>query len=349
MSLALPQLASLPAHLDSSHACWLRCVALARTCDTGWTKDQGLAVRAQAQDARHGLLLRISASHGSLLLQVDASAVALLACAAIHHREQRDACAALLVWSLLGWLLAACEESPDSVHCTLEHAALGEHSQLVLLSQGLCFVMLQASPAWPQALERYLRARPVPCGWVGRQLRLSCRLVCAQVSLPASDLRSLRTGDVLLSSRTGTSLAHALSQAPLRLLWGDTTLAHLSAEVTYQDGTMTLHQRPEPSTPLVPEDVPPAEPREWPLRWEQLELSVQFALDAAPMTLSELAALGPGHVLQLPQPAQAARVRLLVQGQTLGFGELVVIGECLGVRLHEHLGLAAPAGQEHSP
>lgn len=360
MSLASPQLAAPLPRLDPVRSDWQRCAALARVCDTGWAAGQGLTEVSGVAGVQP-LLLRITAPAGSLLLQAGVQSAALQACAALQPMAQRDASLNLLVWSLLGWFLEACGQNPDSVQCQPEPAtapapltadangvangAADGTLQPALYSQGQTLVLRYASPAWVQALEHYLRGRPVRGGGLACQLRLPCRLLCGQACLPAAALGHLRSGDVLLGERSGSSLAQALAQAPLSLHWGDPTLAHLCAEVSYQDGTMTLQQHPRPANALVQEDLPQEAGAAWPLRWQQLELRVQFVLDASPMTLAELTTLGPGQVLQLPEPAPE-RVRLLVQGQTLGFGELLLVGERLGVRLHAPPALPLPPAEE---
>ncbi len=71
-----------------------------------------------------------------------------------------------------------------------------------------------------------------------------------------------------------------------------------------------------------------------------LELPVQFEIDTVALPLDQLSALGPGYVVELPVPAADAQLRLVVHGQTVGFGELVTVGEHLGVRIirmaHRH-------------
>ncbi|WP_223996301.1 type III secretion system cytoplasmic ring protein SctQ, partial [Burkholderia gladioli] len=71
-----------------------------------------------------------------------------------------------------------------------------------------------------------------------------------------------------------------------------------------------------------------------------IELPVQFEIDTVALPLDQLSALGPGYVVELPVPAADAQLRLVVHGQTVGFGELVTVGEHLGVRIirmaHRH-------------
>jgi type III secretion protein Q len=51
------------------------------------------------------------------------------------------------------------------------------------------------------------------------------------------------------------------------------------------------------------------------------------------MPVAQLSALRAGYVLELPTAVPDARIRLVTYGQTIGFGELVSVGDHLGVRL----------------
>ncbi|MCI3208275.1 MULTISPECIES: type III secretion system cytoplasmic ring protein SctQ [Pandoraea] len=51
------------------------------------------------------------------------------------------------------------------------------------------------------------------------------------------------------------------------------------------------------------------------------------------LTLADIARMQPGYLLELPNAAACAQVRLTVHGQTVGHGELVAIGEHLGVQI----------------
>jgi type III secretion protein Q len=73
-----------------------------------------------------------------------------------------------------------------------------------------------------------------------------------------------------------------------------------------------------------------------------LQVPVSFEVDSARVSLAELAALGPGSVIELDMPLLEAGVRLVCHGQTVGSGQLVAIGKQLGVRI-ERMGLDAGA------
>jgi type III secretion protein Q len=60
---------------------------------------------------------------------------------------------------------------------------------------------------------------------------------------------------------------------------------------------------------------------------------VSFEVDTARVSLAELASMRPGYVIELDQPVSSAPVRLVCHGQTVGHGQLVAIGEQMGVRI----------------
>jgi type III secretion protein Q len=82
---------------------------------------------------------------------------------------------------------------------------------------------------------------------------------------------------------------------------------------------------------LQPEDDRPDEAA--PLPVDQLQVPVAFELDTARISLADLASLGPGYVIELDQPLTSAEVRLVCHGQIVGRGQLVAVGEQLGVRI----------------
>jgi type III secretion protein Q len=66
---------------------------------------------------------------------------------------------------------------------------------------------------------------------------------------------------------------------------------------------------------------------------DDLELPVRFEIETITLPLVQLSALRSGYVLELPGTVRDARVRLLAYGQVIGTGELVTVGEHLGVRI----------------
>jgi len=72
---------------------------------------------------------------------------------------------------------------------------------------------------------------------------------------------------------------------------------------------------------------------ELPIDINELNLPVKFELDTVSLPVVQLSALRPGYVVELPVTVNAARIRLTAYGQMIGLGELVTVGEHLGVRV----------------
>ena len=70
-----------------------------------------------------------------------------------------------------------------------------------------------------------------------------------------------------------------------------------------------------------------------PMEISNLDLPLKLEIDTVSLPVSQLSALRAGYVLELPTSAPEARIRLVTYGQTIGFGELVTVGDHLGVRL----------------
>lgn len=64
-----------------------------------------------------------------------------------------------------------------------------------------------------------------------------------------------------------------------------------------------------------------------------LPVLVEFELGRLEMTLGELAGLQPGYVFPLPAFVEGANVTIRANGRACGRGELVAVGDTLGVRL----------------
>lgn len=65
----------------------------------------------------------------------------------------------------------------------------------------------------------------------------------------------------------------------------------------------------------------------------ELPVQVQFELGRIEVALEDLAQLQPGYVFALPAHLQGANVAIRANGREVGRGELVAIGDTLGVRL----------------
>ncbi|AXL50217.1 hypothetical protein DSC91_002323 [Paraburkholderia caffeinilytica] len=178
-------------------------------------------------------------------------------------------------------------------------------------------------------------------------------LILGVKRLPVDTLHALEPGDVLLraafpsfdatllDASSAPSSPHARPRAVAA--WGTPGLTRVCAAVEIDGQSLVIVKEPNMSEELDPASTDaglaiddPADP----IRIGELELPVQFEIDTVALPLAQLSALGPGYVLELPVPVADAQLRLVAHGQTIGYGELVTVGEHLGIRIirmaHRH-------------
>lgn len=159
-------------------------------------------------------------------------------------------------------------------------------------------------------------------GDIPARLRLRPRLRLAERRWTRRVIASIEPDDIVL-------LAPAAEPLGGLLLVGQGTRFCAAATYCFPERTVNLVDEPylaQDDAPDAIEDAPAA-----PL--DLLEVPVSFEVDTARIALGELTAMRPGSTLELDVPASAATVRLVCHGQTLGHGQLVVIGDHLGVRI----------------
>lgn len=167
------------------------------------------------------------------------------------------------------------------------------------------------------------------------------RIVLGAKRLPIETLRALTPGDVLLRALASTLsplVAGAAQQAAASAVaaWGTPGLTRLHAPVTIDKHTLLIAKEPtmtEKFEPAPPNDSLASDPYESPIDIGELDLPVQFEVDTVALPLSQLYALRPGYVLELSTPVADAQLKLVTHGQTIGYGELVTVGEHLGIRI----------------
>ena len=65
----------------------------------------------------------------------------------------------------------------------------------------------------------------------------------------------------------------------------------------------------------------------------QLPVDIAFEIGRSELRVGELSALQPGYVFPLAGPLEGANVTIRANGQAVGQGEVVAVGDTLGVRL----------------
>jgi type III secretion protein Q len=180
-------------------------------------------------------------------------------------------------------------------------------------------------------LEKVLESvhEQAPPGSILSPLRICGRLRLAGRSHPLSTLSTLAAGDVLLLG----AIVQPGQPVPCVLHYGKGTTMQANTEMDLMEQQVQVTDEPE----LGPEDeiqATSADAHPLPDTMSDLMLPVSFEIDTAAISLGELASIQPGYVVELAVPLLEATVRLVCHGQTLGTGQLVAIGEQLGVRIN---------------
>ncbi|MGF6851306.1 type III secretion system cytoplasmic ring protein SctQ [Paraburkholderia sp. CI3] len=169
-------------------------------------------------------------------------------------------------------------------------------------------------------------------------LKLPGHLVLGTKRLSVEQLRSLRPGDAVLGATPSGAYALLATDGQVDAVhqWGSPDVGLLIAR-----GKLSRDKFEFKEALQMTDDTygglaahPTAE-RDAQVAADRLEIPVQFEIDTLPLSIAQLNALRTGYVLDLPVPVADARIRLTAYGQTLGFGQLVAIGEHLGVRITE--------------
>ncbi|WP_175964369.1 type III secretion system cytoplasmic ring protein SctQ [Burkholderia pyrrocinia] len=169
------------------------------------------------------------------------------------------------------------------------------------------------------------RAFPFP------SIPVAGRLGIGAKPLRTSVLRSLAPGDVLLGA-IEPALATPGTSFSTIAVWGTPRLMQMLAPVKSDGRTVTLledpfmTQDPSPSSHDAPDRADPVDVG-------ALEVPVNLEIDTIALSIDQLAALRAGYIMELPRPAAEMPIRLVACGQLIGRGELVTVGEQLGVRI----------------
>lgn len=265
---------------------------------------------------------------------------ALYAIAQDADAQRRTALAGLWLAPMLGTLSAAGLGDAALTAFAPEHdvAQAGDAAALPLRVEGphgdtpcriTALDWLATTPA-PPAADRGAVLAQLGSVALPLALRMASRR-CATHTLAA-----LGPGDVLLGWGPHAYRPDA-DAGTVRLTCGDSRHPHLTVHAQYKEGTVTILDVPA----LADDDTVAADEttRDTPhtsadgVAVEALEVPVHLELAVMSLPLAELAALAPGHVLQLPVLLRDATVRLVCHGQTLGQGQLVAVGEHLGLQI----------------
>jgi type III secretion protein Q len=191
------------------------------------------------------------------------------------------------------------------------------------------------SAAWTDAAARLpaLSAAASALPAALRELPAPLRLEIGHVALRLGELRSITRGDIV-------AIEPWSLQGPVlgvRAYVGRHTRPAFRAEVRgttltvlpFQD-TMMMKTADPTNKPAAGDALDPALES-----LEGLEVTVRFEAGQLQLPLRELGLVRAGHVFDLGQPLTQSVVRIVAHGSVVGKGQLVAIGERLGVRVTE--------------
>lgn len=176
-------------------------------------------------------------------------------------------------------------------------------------------------------------------------VRVPSRVTLGRKWLSVDTLGSLSPGDVVLRAMP-SGVADAIRHAqPFQAAcaWGSAGMRRLHTLVQCEGSTLTVMKEV-----IMAEEMPYEDDyasvvdnmHDEPIQVGELDLPVQFEIETLAFPLAQLSALRPGYVIELATPVTEAHIRLVAHGQTIGQGELVTVGDHLGIRItrmaHDH-------------
>lgn len=165
-------------------------------------------------------------------------------------------------------------------------------------------------------------------------LRLPVAFRLGTTSLPLSQAQALQAGDVVRID----SMQLVGGSLVLDLVANRWPMARLAVQV---DGARILvHSAKSLSMDNTPADTPASsvemQPSDTqPDKLDGMEVVLRFEVGVQTMALGELKKIGSGHVFELHEPLSRCTVRISAQGNVIGKGYLVAVGDRLGVRVVE--------------
>ena len=262
-------------------------------------------------------LLEVEAGEGRLHLALDAQQWPALDMA-LALRSESDACA--VATSLLApWLhpLADALSAPRVVRRRRNVDTRRADTCAQVTTPAGSLGLLRMDDSLHEHLRHGVSSMPVdPLHTLG-SLKLRACLVLLRRELPREVLAGLAAGDIVLLDGTQPFPTFTLIFGKGIAMQAHAHYDPHADQATLADGPAMTHHG----------DGAAAE------GFNDLQLPVSFEVDTARISLAELASMRPGYVIELERPLKSAVIRLVCQGQTVGQGSLVAVGEQLGIRI----------------
>lgn len=191
---------------------------------------------------------------------------------------------------------------------------------------------------WPQARSTLERV-PLRCRFVAGHLRLTFR-----------EIQGISTGDLLLINRVaqtteGVGIALTVAGSALTLMRGQARgdTVQIMDDTGFEEGMAETIEPPTWSdertgdTGVAAGDVAADAAAGEPDPFDSIELPLTFELGEQTLTLGELGSIAPGYVFRLPQTVSETSIAIRLNGRVVGNGQLVALGDALGVRVTRFL------------
>jgi type III secretion protein Q len=196
-------------------------------------------------------------------------------------------------------------------------------------------VFAHIDDGWLEAFEQRVAQSCLPFATRISEITVPGRLLLGEKQISITTLDSLRTGDIILRALPAGLSAFFLKQSSsvrMPIVWGHHGARQLRAMADIAHDLLTLIENPTMSHDMS-FSTPLSDFRDIPVEIDHLDLPLKLEIDTLSLPVAQLSALRAGYVLELPTAVADARIRLVTYGQTIGFGELVTVGDHLGVRL----------------
>ncbi|MDQ7980269.1 type III secretion system cytoplasmic ring protein SctQ [Paraburkholderia sp. SARCC-3016] len=202
-------------------------------------------------------------------------------------------------------------------------------------SQRIDATLEQIDSGWLDALEALVAQQCTPFATHVSEIAVPGRLLIGEKAMSVTTLESLRPGDVIMRAVSGemSALLRRTSEtARAQVIWGCYGARQLCVLANVTHHTLILKEDPTMSHDTQ-FSAPLTDTIDSPVEISRLDLPLRLEIDTVSLPVAQLSALRAGYVLELPTAVPDARIRLVTYGQTIAFGELVSVGDHLGVRL----------------
>ena len=268
------------------------------------------------RDAHAHWVLQLETDHGAAELAVDAAGWMPLELALGIDEPATAAAVATALLQPWADLLSPVLGEPAIVRSRRVEPARGAQDAATLGANGWLVGWRGADARLLDRLEALARAPTDLSILAALPLRPRLRLMTRR--WPSQVLRTLARGDIVL-----------VGDSPASLRAGVGCVLSMAVSIHPKEFTVQVADHPQMTDDAASAETDMAAAP----ALDELQLPIVFELDTARISLGALANMRPGYAVELDVPLREAPVRLVCHGQTLGEGQLVAIGDQLGVRI----------------